>query len=135
MLSCKYRRAPKAKDWREESLTEQEWQKLERTMRFIVERHAAFEAKFEASFDRADRRFEQAEKRFEAAEERIASAEIRMDRWDKRMDRLERFAERAFRAADLRMAKAEAEMAELRADMRLFLRAMRRSAGNGRGRT
>jgi len=120
MVWCGYRQEHEVKQDREESLTEQEWQKLEGTMRFVVEQQAAFQAKVETSFDRADRRFEQAEKR-------IAKAE-------KRMDRLEQFAKRAFRAADLRMAKAEAEMAELRTDMRLFLRAMRRSAGDGRGK-
>lgn len=128
MVWSGYRQGRKLRPEREECLTEQEWQRLEKTMRFAVEQQAAFQLKVESSFDRADRRFEAAEKRIEAAEKR-------MDRWDKRMDRLESFARRAFRAADLRMAKGEAEMAELRADMRLFLRAMRRSAGDGRGKT
>ena len=92
-------------------MTEREWSKLENTMQFIVEQQAAFEAKFEANFARANERFVRAERR---------------------LDRLERFADRAMRNAERRWAKADAEMAEIRAGLKSFLQAMRRSSGNGK---
>jgi hypothetical protein len=100
----------------EDALTEREWQKLENTMRFIVERQAKFETNF-------------------------AQSEQRFVRGEGRMDRLERFADRAIRAgerrmaaAERRMAVAETEMADLRASLKSFLQAMRRSAGDGKGK-
>ena len=90
-------------------MTENEWKQMQNTMRFIVEQ----QAKFEENFAAADRRFAQAEKRLTA---------------------LERLALLVIRRADRRMAKAESETAALKADMRLFLQAMRRSAGNGKGK-
>jgi DNA repair exonuclease SbcCD ATPase subunit len=90
-------------------LTEREWQRLENTMRFVVEQ----QAKFETNFARADRRFAQVESR---------------------LDRLDRLADRVIRAGERRMAKAEAEIGDLRATLKSFLQALRRSAGNGRSR-
>ncbi len=90
-------------------MTERQWERLENTMRFIVEQ----QAKFEANFALADRRFEEAEKR---------------------LTRLERFADRAIRAGERRMARVEAEIAELRAAFKSFLQALRRSAGDARAK-
>jgi hypothetical protein len=98
----------------ETALTERAWKRLENTMHFIVEQQAQFEAKFEANFGRADQRFAQPELR---------------------LDRLERLADRVIRAGERRMVKAEAEIAELRASLKSFLQAMRRSGGNGRGKS
>ncbi len=92
-------------------MTERAWQRLENTMRFVVEQQAQFEAKLETNFARADRRFAQS---------------------GRRLDRLERLADRVIRAGERRMAKADAEIADLRTTLRSFLRALRRSAGNGR---
>lgn len=88
-------------------MTEREWQRLENTMRVVVEQQAKFETNFYGF-----------EKRFSAA--------------DRRMDRFERLAERVIRAGERRMAKAEAETAELKATLQSFLRALRRSAANGK---
>lgn len=102
-------------------MTEREWQRLENTMRFIVEQ----QAKFEANFAAADKRFLQVEGRLEQAE--------------RRMERMERYADRVIKAGERRMARAEArmdradqDMADLRETLKSFLQAMRRSAGNGR---
>ncbi len=111
-------------DRREDLLTERQWQRIENTMRFVVEQQAIFES----NFARADRRFAQAERRMDGVERR-------MDRAERRMDRLERFADRVIRAGEQRMARAEAETADLRADLKSFLQALRRSAGDGRGRS
>lgn len=90
-------------------MTEREWQRLEDTMRFIVEQ----QAKFEANFAAADERFEKAERR---------------------MDRMERYADRVIKAGERRLDRAEAETADLRRTFKSFLEAMRRSAGNGKGK-
>ncbi len=116
MLSCCYDDPDETEDGQEETLTEWEWQRLENTMRFIVKQ----QAKFETNFALADRRF--------------AHVERRMEQGESRMDRLERFADRAIRAGERRMARAEVEIADLRAAMKSFLQALRRSAGNGRGK-
>jgi len=92
----------------EEALTARGWQRLENTMRFVVEQ----QAKFEANFARADRRFAQAERRLE---------------------RLERLADRVIRRGEQRMLRAEAEIADLRAALKSFLQAMRRASGDGKG--
>lgn len=104
-------------------MTEREWQRLENTMQFMVEQ----QAKFEANFAAADKRFARAEGRLEQAE--------------RRMDRMERYADRIIKAGERRMARAEArrdradaEMADLRETLKSFLQAMRRSAGNGKGK-
>jgi hypothetical protein len=95
-------------------LTEREWQRLENTMRFIVEQ----QAKFEANFAAADKRFARVEGRLEQA--------------DRRMDRMERYADRVIKAGERRMARADAEIIGLRETLKSFLEAMRRSEGNGR---
>ncbi len=94
-------------------MTERQWERMESTMRFVVEQQAQFDARLETNFARANRRFAQAERR---------------------LDRLERFADRVIRAGERRMAKAETEIADLRAALKSFLQAMRRSAGNGKGK-
>ncbi len=110
MLRCRYDDSDETDDGLEgTTLTEREWQRLENTMRFVVEQ----QAKFETNFALADRRFAQAERR---------------------LDRLERLADRVIRTGERRMARAEAEIANLRAAMKSFLQALRRSAGNGRGK-
>jgi len=98
-------------------LTEREWQRLENTMRFVVEQ----QAKFEANFGEMDKRFAEADRRFVQAE--------------RRMDRLERFADRAIKAGERRMARAETETAKLKANLNSFLRALRRSSGNGKDKS
>lgn len=120
MLRCGCGDPDETEDGQEEALTEQEWRRVENTMRFVVEQQAQFEARLETNSALADRRFAQAERR---------------------LDRLERFADRVIRAGERRMAKAEArmarselEIADLRAAMKSFLQALHRSIGNGRGK-
>ena len=113
MLNCRYDSPDQTEDGQEEVLTERQWQRLENTMRFVVEQQAQFDARLETNFARADRRFAQAERR---------------------LDRLERLADHFIRAGERRMAKAETEIADLRAALKSFLQAMRRSAGNGKGK-
>jgi F0F1-type ATP synthase membrane subunit b/b' len=98
-------------------MTEREWQRLENTMKFIVEQ----QAKFESNFAAADKRFARAEGRLEQAE--------------RRMDRMERYADRIIKRGERRMLQAEAEISDLRETFKSFLRAMRRSSGNGGGRS
>jgi hypothetical protein len=88
-------------------MTKREWQRVENTMRFVVEQ----QAKFETNFAMADRPFIQAERR---------------------LDRLEKLAERVIRIGERRIAKSEVDIADLRAAMKSFLQAMRRSSGNGK---
>jgi hypothetical protein len=120
VLNCRYGGPGETEDSQEEALTERQWERLENTMRFVVEQQAQFDARLEANFARADQRFAQAERRMAQAE--------------RRFDRLERFADRVIRAGERRMAKAETEIADLRAALKSFLQAMRRSAGNGKGK-
>ena len=108
-------------------MTEREWQRLENTMRFIVEQQAKFEAENGLQS--------------EAFKERMAGFDRQLAASNRRMDRLERFADRTIKAAERRMAKAEARMdqaeierAELRAELKSFLESMRRSQGNGKNR-
>jgi hypothetical protein len=81
-------------------MTEREWQRLERTKRFIVLQQKAIERNFAA----ADRRFARAEGRLEQAE--------------RRMDRMERYADRIIKRGERRMLQAEAERADLREILR-----------------
>lgn len=114
MLKCCGNDEGQTQDGGEEALTDREWQRLQNTMRLVVEQQAKFEVEFETKFRRADQRFVQAERR---------------------LDRLERLADRVTRAGDRRMARAELEIADLRAALKSFLQALRRSAGNGSGKT
>lgn len=116
MLGCRYDSPDETKEAEVETLTEREWQRLENTMRFVVQQ----QAKFETNFALTDRRFAQAERRTEQAE--------------RRLNRLERLADRVIRAGERRMTRAEAEIADLRAAIKSFLQALRRSAGDGSGR-
>ncbi len=116
MLRCRYDGRDETEDGQEEVLTERQWQRIENSMRFIVEQ----QAKFETSFALADRRFAQAERR--------------LDRLERLADRFIRAGERRMASAEARMARSEGEIADLRAAMKSFLQALRRSAGNGRGK-
>ena len=98
-------------------MTEREWRRVENTMRFIVEQ----QAKFESNFAAADKRFTQAEKR--------------IDHLERLADRVIKQGERRMARADARMDRADADMADLRETFKSFLQAMRRSAGNGKGKS
>ncbi|MGH9327106.1 MAG: hypothetical protein ACRD2B_10565 [Terriglobia bacterium] len=70
---------------------------VEKTIEFLLENQARFDARMEANFDRAEARFIQAEKRMDQAENRMDEAEKRMDRAEKRMDRAEKRLDRVER--------------------------------------
>ena len=117
MLTCRSDDPDETEDGEEgTTLTERQWQQLEKTMRFVVEQ----QAKFETNFALADRRFAQAERR--------------LDRLERLADRVIRTGERRMSRAEARMARSEGEIADLRATMKSFLQALRRSAGDGRGK-
>lgn len=120
MLNCRYDSPDQTEDGQEEVLTERQWQRLENTMRFVVEQQAQFDARLETNFARADRRFAQAERR--------------LDRLERLADHFIRGGERRMASAEARMARSETEIADLRAALKSFLQALRRSAGNGKGK-
>ncbi len=105
-------------------MTEQDWKRIEKTMEFILAEQAKFEAKFEANLARQS-----------------AEADKRFKRSEKRMDRMERYADRMVRIGERRMAQAEARisvleavMADLARTQKEVMAALRRYAGDGRGR-
>jgi septal ring factor EnvC (AmiA/AmiB activator) len=115
---------------------------VERTIEFLVKNQARMDARFDAKFDRADKRFAEAEKRFAEAEKRFAQSEKRLDRLERGLAQNNRIVTQLARSgvtlrSDVRKTEKHlAEIAESLSEMDGKLNALidfvdRQARGNG----
>ena len=105
-------------------MTEHDWEKMERTMRFIVER----QAESAGASARVD-------ERLEAIVDQQAKSDKRLDRLERLGERMMRAADRRFKQAESRLERLEEGLSDLRRDVSTLVRSLRVSSrGDGRGK-
>lgn len=105
-------------------MTEHDWEKMERTMRFIVERQA------EAAGASA-----RVDQRLEALVDQQADFGTRLDRLERLGERMMRAADRRFKQAEVRLERLEEGLSDLRRDVSVLVKSLRTpSRGDGRGK-